>query len=530
MTKKKALIIIAAVLLLFIAGFVFLFEFSTSPQFCKSCHIMKPYYESWKASKHNKVGCVECHYPPSGPREYLWKKFQALSEVVKYVTRTYKPRPFAEVEDSACLREGCHSKRLLDGKLTFGRGVKFDHRPHLTESRRGRQLRCTSCHSQIMVGSHVEVTLDTCYLCHFKGLKGARELKPIGGCVSCHEVPEKEFTLGNMKYNHKDFAAKHGVECQDCHLNVIQGSGAAPKDRCYSCHNQPERLDRYGDIAFIHENHITRHSVACFHCHTEMTHSVKTVSQQPKLDCAMCHSDTHSGQKAMYEGKGGRGVPEMPGPMHLAQVGCLACHNVEDEDKEGRGAEQLFNGKTFKASDAACIKCHGEKYAGLIDDWKKELDNALKAIDPRLKEAQNVLSQASADAPNISRLKDLYGGAIYNYDFVRSSTGIHNIYYSARLLENVNDGLEKFRKESGRELPALQKASLLDGSYCLTLCHARLDVKIPEEVKYKGKPMPHSMHVDEAGTCGACHEIGRHKEIPLKSDLSICGTCHEDGM
>lgn len=517
MTKKRVLFIIAGFILFFIGVFIFFFEFSASPQFCKSCHIMKPYYESWKASKHNKVGCVECHYPPSGPREYLWKKFQALSEVVKYVTRTYKSRSFAEISDSACLREGCHSKRLIEGKLTFGNGIKFDHRPHLTEPRRGRQLRCVSCHSQIMVGKHLEVTLDTCYLCHFKGMKDSRNITPIGGCTSCHEVPQKDFTLGNVKYNHKDIVTKHGVECQNCHLDAIQGEGAAPKDRCFSCHNQPDRLEKYNDTPFIHENHITKHGVACFHCHTEMTHSVKTVTLKPKLDCAMCHTDTHFGQKDMYEGRGGRNVPDMPSPMNLARVGCQGCHDIEE-------------GKTFKASEAACMKCHDEKYKGLLDDWKKELDIALKAIEPRLKEAQNILAQVPAGAPNLGGLKDLYNDARYNYDFVRSSTGIHNIYYSAKLLESVNDDLEKFRKESAKELSALQKASLLDGSYCATLCHAKLDVKLPEEVKYKGKDMPHSMHVDEVGTCGSCHEIGRHKEIPLKSDLSICEKCHEGGI
>ncbi len=526
---RKALLIIAGVVLFFIAGFIFFFEFSTSPQFCRSCHIMKPYYDSWKVSKHNKIACVECHYPPVGPRTYLWMKFQAMSQVVKYITRTYSSRPFAQVDDSACLREGCHSKRLVEGKLTFGKGIKFDHAPHLTQPRRGRNLRCVSCHSQVMVGKHLEVTLDTCYLCHFKGMKGSRTIEPVGGCTSCHELPEKEFAIGNIKYKHKDFVTQHGVECQSCHLNVIQGEGDAPKDKCYSCHNQPERLEKYTDIPLIHENHITKHSIACFHCHTVMTHSVKTVANTQKLDCAMCHADMHSGQKNMYEGHGAAGVSDMPSPMNLAHVDCLACHIVEGAGGEEAG--QKFTGLTFRASMTACVKCHGEKYAGLVDDWKRELDTAIKAIDLRLKEAQNILAQASSPgAPDIGHLRKLYDAAKYNYDFVRFSTGIHNIYYSAKLLEKANNDLNDFFKES-KAIPAeLPKASLLDGSFCATLCHAKLNVKLPEEVKYKGKDMPHSMHVDEVGTCGSCHEIGRHKEMPLKSGLSICNTCHEKGV
>ena len=44
--------------------------------------------------------------------------------------------------------------------------IPFDHTPHLTESRKGIRLRCTSCHSQVMVGSHIAVTPSTCALCH----------------------------------------------------------------------------------------------------------------------------------------------------------------------------------------------------------------------------------------------------------------------------------------------------------------------------------------------------------------------------
>lgn len=507
-----------------LAGLLIFFKFSTSPEFCRSCHIMEPYYKSWKASKHNRVVCVDCHYPPSAPQDLLWKKFQALSQIVKYVTRTYSSKPFAEIDDSACLREGCHAKRLLEGQLTFGKGIKFDHRSHLAQALEGKQLRCVSCHSQVVVGKHIEVTLDTCYLCHFKGSKDGRQLEPLGGCLACHELPQKEFKIGNIKYRHKDFVTNHGIECKNCHLDITQGEGEAPKERCFSCHNQPEKLEKYTDSPFIHENHVTQHNIACFHCHTEMTHSVKTVARSAKLDCSICHTGMHGGQKDIYEGRGGKGIPEMPSPMYLAAVDCLGCHIVE-ETKEG--IEQKLTGKTFKASNTGCIKCHGEKYAGLVDDWKKELGVALGAIGPRIKEAQNILAQSSPDAPDYAYLKNLYDVAQYNYDFVRLSTGLHNIYYSTKLLENVNDNLDKFSKESKKVLPGLAKSILLDGSYCAKLCHAKLGVKVPEIVKYKGEDMPHSDHIEAVGACKNCHEISRHKEISLKPDLSICNSCHE---
>src|SRR3989337_233241 len=176
------LLIAAGVLLVVGVAGAGLWELSSSPVLCNSCHIMKPYVEAWRTSKHNNVPCVQCHYPP-GLRDTIWVKYQALSQVVKWATQTYSSKPFAEIEDGSCLRSGCHSDRLLTGKVTYKRRILFDHKPHLEGVRRGRQLRCTSCHSQIVVRTHIEVTDTTCFLCHFKGMKTRSELTPIAGCT-----------------------------------------------------------------------------------------------------------------------------------------------------------------------------------------------------------------------------------------------------------------------------------------------------------------------------------------------------------
>src|SRR3989338_9330970 len=136
--RKRLGYLLGGWILFIFVSFFGLAKYSESPAFCNSCHIMEPYYNAWRSSKHNRVACVVCHYPPGSPKTILWKKFQAVSQVVKYVTRTYSSKPFAEVEDSACLQ--CHSKRLLEGKLTTKRGVHFDHKMHLTTTRRERKL------------------------------------------------------------------------------------------------------------------------------------------------------------------------------------------------------------------------------------------------------------------------------------------------------------------------------------------------------------------------------------------------------
>jgi hypothetical protein len=60
------------------------------------------------------------------------------------------------------MRSGCHNVRLLEGPVAFGQ-IDFDHRHHLLESRRGRRLRCTSCHAQVEQGHHLSVDKSVCF-------------------------------------------------------------------------------------------------------------------------------------------------------------------------------------------------------------------------------------------------------------------------------------------------------------------------------------------------------------------------------
>ena len=269
--RGRVMLIAAAIVLVAVsAAGAGLWHLSTSPKLCAGCHIMTPYVDAWKTSKHKDISCVQCHYPP-GFRDTIWVKYQALTQVVKWATQTYSSKPFAEVEDASCLRSGCHDRRLLQGKVVFKRGILFDHKPHLEAPRRGRQLRCTSCHSQIVVGTHIEVTETTCFLCHFKGLHSSRELTPIAGCGGCHQPPKGDLKLGSVTFNHED-VMRRGVACQQCHVNVVQGSGEAPRERCFTCHNEPQKLAKYPETEFLHDFHVAGHNIECARCHTEITH------------------------------------------------------------------------------------------------------------------------------------------------------------------------------------------------------------------------------------------------------------------
>ncbi|MFN7973043.1 MAG: NapC/NirT family cytochrome c [Acidobacteriota bacterium] len=498
--------------------------YSESPSFCRSCHIMEPYYQAWASSPHKSVACVECHYPPSGPRTILWHKFQAMSQVVKFVTRTYSSKPYAEVEDASCLRSGCHSNRLLQGRVVSKSGIMFDHRPHLEGVRYGKQLRCVSCHSQVVVGRHIEVTWDTCYLCHMKGRKSGRDLDPIGGCLGCHVAPDKKVQVGNITYDHKSFLGKHAVPCISCHQDAIQGEGDVPKDRCFSCHNQPEKLERYGDTAFLHDNHVTKHNTACFHCHEQLRHgSTPAGTKTLNYNCNVCHTDMHESQRDMYLGTGGKGVPPMPSPMYLANVDCVGCHL----QKKNNHVSAVGGSDTYVGTEQGCLDCHDPQYKGILTDVNTVIQDTASRLDEKLRALQDERAKASEATPERVRLGEGLDDVLYNLQFVRSAHPVHNIYYAAQVLRFSNAQMDEIAKKLNIKVAATDDLPLINGGFCATMCHAKVGVKVPPDtVTYKGKEMPHRTHFEqEEIPCTDCHVFGEHKDVKLLND-KVCAECH----
>lgn len=433
---KRFYYLLGVAFIVVLLGSVAFIEYSTSPSFCASCHIMKPYYDMWKNSQHKEVACVDCHYPP-GFRKELKGKFQAMSQVAKFLTGTYSTKPYAEIEDASCLRSGCHSTRLLRGKVLFKRGIIFDHTPHLTQMRGGIKLRCTSCHSQIVQGSHISVTETTCFICHFNGLEKDPTLwDKQARCTICHEIPSDDIEFESLTYNHQDFAGK-GVPCQKCHLEVIRGEGEVPKEFCVTCHGEPERLEKYNDFPFLHQKHVTDKKVECTRCHTEIHHKVKTTVKPLDYSCNICHENKHTGQKELYMGISGKGVENMPSPMFIAQVDCIGCHLV----KKGTGKNgNEINGSTLEPSEDGCLNCHGEDYKGMLKDWKDAVNKELKEVKRTLEVLRPYMKQAPLQA------KQFFNDAEYNIEFVEYSKGVHNVDYAISLLDKSKEYLIEVKK------------------------------------------------------------------------------------
>lgn len=438
---------------LYIIGFFFLFlllcaglfvKFSTSSYFCGTCHIMKPYYRAWKNSTHNFVPCVDCHYPPGFVEEFKGK-IQASAQVFKYITRTYGTKPYAEIEDSSCLRKGCHSRRLLEGRVKLKKGVVFDHRPHLLMMRRGRKLRCTSCHSQIVVGSHIAVTESVCFICHFKPEENGSP-SPIGRCDICHTPPEGEISLGPFTYKHEDFVER-GVECTKCHFQIVQGKGEVPREMCLVCHGEEEKLKKYNDHPFIHDLHVTERKVECFQCHTEITHRVSTDVAPLKNDCFTCHFNMHEAQYKLYSGTGGFNVEEMPSIMYTVKVDCGGCHIAPSE----KGTSSLLHGSTLKPAEAACLNCHGKEYEGVLAEWRETVEKELRSFESEFNMARRMIKTNELSGEDLKK----WEGAIFNYNLVKIGKGVHNVEYATALLDKARSILrylmDKYSKNRAGE-------------------------------------------------------------------------------
>jgi nitrate/TMAO reductase-like tetraheme cytochrome c subunit len=507
------------VLLLGTVGFV---EYSGQPSFCLNCHIMEPYYESWQTSSHNDVKCIECHYAP-GIKAEAMGKFQAANQVVKYVTGSYGTKPWAEIEDAACLRSGCHSERKLEGVVAF-QGIRFDHTQHLGELRRGKQLRCTSCHSQIVQGDHLAVTISTCNLCHFKDRPADQ---PIAGCTGCHRTLPRVESPAGFVVDHDQYV-QDLTSCTGCHAEVTVGNGEAERDRCFTCHNRPERVAEFDDVTLVHQVHIAQHNVECQQCHTPIEHRLVALEATFELDCQGCHQRAHDEQRRMYAGIGGHGTEDMPSAMYQARVSCQGCHALPTEI---RGHEEVQ-----LAGEATCLSCHGIRYANILPAWQDGIRGRVTQVAGVVSAARRTLGSASvagrAGADSLIRLAE------ENVEFVSRGKGAHNIAYADQLLVTAVD-LVRDAVQLGRlpyRVPDVALGTSVGENVCLR-CHLGQERR---RVEFQGGPFDHAPHVLGGMTCSNCHtSLDQHGGTTLTDRAScdgchhrrveplVCGRCHE---
>jgi nitrate/TMAO reductase-like tetraheme cytochrome c subunit len=509
--NKKRRIILLSCAGLFLVLFVGSVEYTSHSYFCASCHYMKPFYQSWESSSHSHIECADCHYRP-GIRSKIRAKFEGILQVGRYWSKLYlKSKPWAEIPDESCLQEGCHDKRLLEGIAKFKK-VAFDHKIHFEDLKRGKQLRCTSCHSQIVQGEHITVTESSCFICHFKE---SEHYPQISDCNHCHHK-EDLISEKTSKFNHSPVFS-NGFECNKCHSNTIIGDGEVPRENCYKCHWETDRLNKYDDTDLMHYTHIFQNKIECNQCHLEIQH--KIVKEIDSIsDCLTCHTDYHKAQKILFLGQGGKGTPHpVPNIMLEKGLSCKGCHIFHEES-----GGQVIKSETFTSKAQACESCHGKGFARIMEEWQISTEIKLTKIRSIYNNALKELEKTQS--PQKEKAKQLLEEAAFNIDIVERGKSVHNVEYSQKLISASFDKVEEALQTIGSSYkPEKFLAVSTEIPTQCSNCHAGI-----EEINTQvfGLDFPHEKHlIEQKIQCDVCHSnVRKHGEfIATKKS---CAACH----
>ena len=507
--KKRRIIILAAVgfILILFLGSV---EYTSHSHFCNSCHYMKPFYRSWETSSHSHIECNTCHYPP-GIRSKLRAKVEGLLQLGRYWTKLYlKSKPWAEIPDESCLREGCHDKRLLEGRVKFN-NIVFDHKIHFDDLKRGKQLQCTSCHSQIVQGEHITVTNSTCFICHFKE---SEHYLQISECSHCHHK-EDLISEKTSRYNHS-LVFDNGFECNKCHSQTIIGDGEVPRENCYKCHWKRDRLEKYDDTDLMHIEHIASHKIECNQCHLDIQHKIiKEI--ETIADCRTCHTDYHKAQKILFAGEGGKGVPHpVPNIMLEKGLSCKGCHIFHEET-----GTQVMKSETFVSKAQACESCHGKGFARIMKAWEISTNKKLSEIKTIYRKASLELKRSKSAQKE--KAQSLLEEAAFNIDIVEKGKSVHNVKYSQELLSaSYNKVVEALKAIDSSYKPEAFLAVAKEVPTQCSNCHAGI-----EELTASifGLNFPHKEHlIEQKIQCDVCHSnVRKHGEfVATKQSCAVC--------
>lgn len=162
--SKKQIAVISLTTAIFLIGAYWVtmwsFHYSSSTQFCTSCHEMVEPYNQYKASIHYKndsgviAECADCHLPPGAFSKWYAKISQGVNDTIKHVLlnpedidhEKWKAVSMKKIRSEACLK--CH-KNLLPPDLP--RGGLIAHRAFLKGEIKPT---CLQCHENLVHVSH----------------------------------------------------------------------------------------------------------------------------------------------------------------------------------------------------------------------------------------------------------------------------------------------------------------------------------------------------------------------------------------
>jgi nitrate/TMAO reductase-like tetraheme cytochrome c subunit len=442
MEKRKIFLLIFIVIIAFVITGVFTAEHYTSlPEFCGSCHIMKKAHKSWEESKHRNVKCVECHYAP-GESHALKAKFKGLGQLFTYLaTEENKVRKPTVINDLSCMTAKCHpQQKLKEDKMIYKERIYYIHKTHFDQTIEGQKLHCDTCHQHVTPERHFQVPKVACFLCHFKDVQFN---KGRGKCSLCHEIPTKPLQKQKTEGNDEEKPVTHqsldeaNVPCQSCHYELIRGQGRIIQEKCFVCHDYSEEmLLQSSNRKLMHEQHVAEQNANCFECHEPILHRKEQAFLNPvRENCFVCHPDHHKYQLLLIGGERKEGVMEAPGLMYDVKTNCIGCHK-EEKTVDGQ--------KVLTGSAKTCAACHTPKHEGMVKEWIDKATEELKVAKEIEKEAKEAIVNAKGkvSSEKYNKALEMFIAGQENLSIVEYGGGVHNKKYSVVLLDAAIDNFE----------------------------------------------------------------------------------------
>jgi nitrate/TMAO reductase-like tetraheme cytochrome c subunit len=368
--------------------------YTARPEFCGTCHIMDPYYESWSRDIHGRklgVRCVDCHYAP-GERFTIKAKFKGLSQVASYFSGRYGAgRPRAHFDEASCLTSSCHGDgayrekllligeprtetRLVGGVETLVErtpSVRFKHAKHevtperlaeTAQQRAAARQRLSESLRPEVVG-RVERVATSVKPTHERQAELVRLFDELE--LELDEGARLAATaLMSAVHLETRLRHLHGLGCAACHAFDATGKRhiAVNQTTCFTCHFNNEGFNTgTGECLKCHEAP-TRAIVV--HAATTLTPDEKPTLMDHRdivsrnINCASCHFDV-----------------VQPG----ISVTTRECQNCHDQDRFLAGFEarttadvERYHEVHIGGRRARCEDCHRGNEHHLLDPLRIE--------------------------------------------------------------------------------------------------------------------------------------------------------------
>jgi cytochrome c-type protein NapC/trimethylamine-N-oxide reductase cytochrome c-type subunit TorC len=131
---------------------------TSTPEFCASCHEIKPAVVAWRSSTHTNnaagvvVDCMDCHLPaPEDTFDFFFSKtYHGIKDVAvhffkgEYDRAKARENAYASFDNSQCQK--CHRNLL---HMPTQRGAMLAHRA-VVYARPGYEKKCVDCHYDLV--------------------------------------------------------------------------------------------------------------------------------------------------------------------------------------------------------------------------------------------------------------------------------------------------------------------------------------------------------------------------------------------